>query len=212
MDKGEQQIKEHWYAIKVFYNKVFQMEDILSHLQLETYLAVRKVQLKGQEHLSAARKLASVPPGHRPDPRYIQEGPVIYERVPLVSSLMFVKASEEQIQEVDRRLRNELDSTRLLGYIYKTPDWKSFAVIPENQMLSFRLVTQNGAEGLEFFSAEEPVFLKGDKVRVTSGPLKGSEGYIRRIKKDRRLLVVIQGVIAVAASYIPKDQLEKVEG
>ena len=45
---------------------------------------------------------------------------------------------------------------------------------------------------------------------MTGGPLKGAEGYIRRIKKDRRLLVCIEGVIAVASSYIPAELLEKV--
>ena len=212
MDKDKQQITDQWYAIKVFYNKVFQMEDILSDMQLETYLAVQKVQLKGQEHMAAARKLAAVAPGHRPDPRYIQEGPVIYERQPLISSLIFVKASGEKILEVDKRLKNEVDYTRPLGFIFKTPDWKTFAVIPDEQMTAFRLVTRNGAEGLEFFTSKQMVFRKGDRVRVTSGPLKGTEGYIKRIKKNHRLLVVVEGVIAVAASYIPKDQLEKVEG
>jgi transcription antitermination factor NusG len=48
-------------------------------------------------------------------------------------------------------------------------------------------------------------------VRVTEGPLKGAEGYIRRIRKDRRLLVSIEGVVAVATSYIPMSQLMKVE-
>ena len=32
MDKDKQQITDQWYAIKVFYNKVFQMEDILSDM------------------------------------------------------------------------------------------------------------------------------------------------------------------------------------
>ena len=45
MEKGEQEIRDHWYAVKVFFNKVFKMEDILCDMGLDTYLAVRKVQL-----------------------------------------------------------------------------------------------------------------------------------------------------------------------
>ena len=211
MEKGEQEIRDHWYAVKVFFNKVFKMEDILCDMGLDTYLAVRKVQLKGAEHMAAARKLASVDLNHRPDSRYIQEGPVIYERKPLVNSLIFVKADAQQIKEVDRRLTEDAPGDRPLGFIYKKADFKEFATIPEAQMTSFRLVTESGLSGLDFFADDEITrYRKGDRVRVTGGPLKGAEGYIRRIKKDRRLLVSIEGVIAVASSYIPTELLEKV--
>jgi transcription antitermination factor NusG len=211
MEKGEQQNKESWYAIKVFYNKVFGMEDILFDMGLETYLAVQKVQLKGAEHMLAARKLASVEPGHRADARYIQEGPVIYERKPLVTSLIFVKATLPQIKEVEQRLKDDAPGDKPLGFIYKKADFKDYATIPEIQMTSFRLVTESGQTGLNFFSADEMIqFSTGDRVRVTGGPLKGAEGYIKRIRKDQRLLVCVEGVIAVATSYIPNELLEKI--
>ena len=37
------------------------------------------------------------------------------------------------------------------------------------------------------------------------------EGYIKRIKGNHRLIVAIEGVIAVATSYIPNCFLEKIE-
>lgn len=40
-------------------------------------------------------------------------------------------------------------------------------------------------------------------MRVTEGPFKGAEGYIKRIKGNRRLIVSIEGVVAVATTYIP---------
>ena len=57
--------KLNWYALKVFYNKVFEIEALLGDMGLETYIPVRQVQLKGEEHLRVARRLA--PP--RPPPR-----------------------------------------------------------------------------------------------------------------------------------------------
>jgi transcription antitermination factor NusG len=211
MEKGDWQDKEHWYAVKVFFNKVFKMEDILLDMGLETYLAVTKVQLKGPAHMAAARKLASVEPGHRADGRYIQEGPVLYERKPLVNSLIFVKAAVPQIKEVEQRLKEEAAGDKPMGFIYKKADFKEFATIPDSQMTSFRLVTESGLSGLDFFSADDMTrYRTGDRVRVTGGPLKGAEGYIKRIKKDRRLLVCVEGVIAVATSYIPSELLEKV--
>ena len=46
-------------------------------------------------------------------------------------------------------------------------------------------------------------------MRVTEGPFKGAEGIIRRIKKDRKLLVAINGVVAVAISHVPAAFLER---
>ena len=211
MDKAQQENQPHWYAVKVFFNKVFNLEDILSDMDLETYLAVQKVQLKGAAHMAAARKLAQADPYHRPDSRYIQEGPVIYERKPLVNSLIFVKATAPQIKEVEHRLKKDAAWDKPLGFIYKKADFKEYATIPEAQMTSFRLVAESGLSGLDFFAEDEITRSKtGDRVRVTGGPLKGAEGYIKRIKKNQRLLVCIEGVIAVATSYIPSELLEKV--
>ena len=39
---------QHWYALKLFYNKVFEMESLLQQRGMETYLAVQSVRLKGR--------------------------------------------------------------------------------------------------------------------------------------------------------------------
>ena len=74
-----------------------------------------------------------------------------------------------------------------------------------------RLVVDEGSKGLEFFADDDiSRYATGDRVRVKEGPLRGTEGYIKRIRRDRRLLVVIEGIIAVAAIYIPPQHLEKI--
>ena len=199
-----------WYAIKVFFNKVFRMEDILSDMNLETYLPVQKERLKGQEYLKVSKMLALVDDNHRKDSRYIQDGAFIYERKPLVASLIFVRADDAGIRDVDTRIKEEMILGRMLGFIYKSAYFKKWAIIPDKQMDSFRVLTENGGDGLTFFTANLVKLAQGDKVRVIDGPLKGAEGYIKRIKKDRRLLVCVEGVIAVATSYIPDRMLEKI--
>ena len=104
-----EEVRQNWYAIKVFYNKVFEWEARLADRGLETYLAEERVRLTGEEHLSAARKLAAVPEGGRADSRLVKIGPVIYKRVPMVSSLLFVKASDTEILEVSESLRGPID-------------------------------------------------------------------------------------------------------
>jgi len=193
----------NWYALKVFYRKAFELEAQLNEMDLETYIPVRKVQLKGEEHFRAARRLAT-PDETRHDNQFIQAGPVIFKRVPIVTSLLFVRAPEERIPEIAAVVYGK-------GFIYRSVDGKSFSVIPDKQMAMFQLVCSSGEKGLEFYSDEDMTRYKsGDKVRVLEGPLKGAEGYIKRIRKDRRLLVAIEGFIAVATSFIPPQFLEKV--
>ena len=195
--------KLNWYALKVFYNKVFEIEALLGDMDLETYIPVRKVQLKGEEHMRIARRLAT-PDDRRRDNQYLRMGPVIYKREPVVSSLLFVRAPEERVPEINECIFGK-------GFMYRMADKKRFSVIPDKQMAMFQLVNSSGENGLEYFSDEDMTRYKsGDRVRVLEGPLKGAEGYIKRIRKDRRLLVSIEGFIAVATSFIPPQFLEKV--
>ena len=195
--------KLNWYALKVFYGKVFEIEAKLMDMDLETYIPVRKDLLKGEEHMRALRRLAT-PDDRRRDNQFIQAGPLIYKRVPVVSSLLFVRAPKERLKEIEEIVKEK-------GFLYRTADRKSEAVIPDKQMAMFQLVCSSGAEGLEFFADDDMTRYKmGDRVRVLEGPLQGAEGYIKRIRKDRRLLVAIEGFIAVATSFIPPQFLEKV--
>ena len=176
---------------------------------VETYLAVEKVQLKGNEHMAAARKLAQDP---NPLERvFVRNGPLIFQRRPLVNSLLFARVEDEKLPAVRDLLSDPEGIVPPRGFIYMTADRSVCAAIPDSQMRAFRLTVESGADGLLFFSHDDFTrYRRGDKVRVKEGPLKGVEGYIKRIRKNRRLLVCVDGVIAVATSYIPPEQLEKV--
>ena len=198
-----EEIKQNWYALKVFYGKVFEIEARLADMDLETYIPVRKDLLKGEDHMRALRRLAT-PDDRRRDNQFVQEGPLIYKRVPIVTSLLFVRAPEDRLKEIEACVKEK-------GFVYRTADRETFAVIPDRQMAMFQLVCSSGTEGLEFFADDDLTRYKaGDRVRVLEGPLQGAEGYIKRIRKDRRLLVSIEGFIAVATSFIPPQFLEKI--
>lgn len=188
----EQEVKRNWYALKVFYNKVFFIEEALQKEHLEVYFPVKKVRVAQ----SALRRVDD-------STRYERIGDkAVLRRVPVVNSLLFVRASEDEIKQVQKLV---------YGYalVYYNAERTGPAVIPDRQMAIFRMVASSGADGLEFFSDESIVnYKQGDKVRVKEGPLKGAEGYIKRIKKDRRLLVAIEGFVAVATSFIPPQFLE----
>lgn len=126
-------------------------------------------------------------------------------RTPAVSRLMFVHTSASRILEIER---SQLLQLRIYRTLESDPFDRKLVVIPDREMQSFILVSSCGEQGLEYFSGGEMTFRPGSKVRVIEGPFKGSVGHIKRIKGNRRLVVEIQGICAVATSYIPTPFLE----
>ena len=189
----EQEIKRNWYAMKVFYNEVFKIEKILRKEHLEVYFPTRKEQVKGSG-------LSRVDDTSTKFERISDK--VVFRRIPVVNSLLFVRASGEEIKQIQPLVYGQ-------ALVYYNAERSGPAVIPDREMAIFRMVADSGADGLQFYSDESIVnYRQGAKVRVTGGPLKGAEGYIKRIKRDRHLLVAIEGFVAVTTSYIPPELLE----
>ena len=169
----------HWYAMKVFHNKAFKLEEeISSQLGLECYVPREKVVVENCD------------------------GKRICKIRPAVAGLLFLKTSAEGLKSV-KALTNGA------AMFYPAPDGTP-AVIPEKEMTMFRLVTSAKDDGLEYISDAGTDCSVGQKVRVLEGPFAGAEGNICRIKGNRRLVVSIHGICAVATSYIPACFLEKI--
>ena len=189
----EQAFKQNWYALKVFYNKVFDIEKTLQQAHLEVYFPTRREPVQGGSlrHVDEST-------------RYVRdsEDKKVYRRIPVVNSLLFVRATQDEIAKVRAMVYG-------LALVYYNAERTGPAIIPDKEMAIFRMVADSGVNGLEFFSKEDIVnYKQGDRVRVKTGPLQGAEGYIKRIRRDRRLLVAIEGFVAVATSYIPPEELE----
>ena len=173
-------LQKHWYASKVFFNKVFEIEKILQEQEVECYIPCETVLV---ERNGIKKKV----------------------RRPVISSLLFFRSSEKCALELQKQLNGHI-----LLYTQKVGLKRLPSVISEREMNIFILVTSSGEKGLEYFGDDRTDFHVGEPVRVIDGPFKGAEGYIRRIKGNRRLVVTIQGICAVATSYIPQCFLQKI--
>ena len=122
-------------------------------------------------------------------------------RRPLIASLVFVRGLRTEIEKIHKNPLNGASA-------YRLPGEQAPAVIAEREMALFRRVTEIGAENIEVVDC---TLAQGDRVRVTDGVFKGCEGCVVRIRGAKRLVVAIEGVAAVATSYIPKEFLERVE-
>ena len=131
-------------------------------------------------------------------------GRKVRRRKPAISSLMFMRCSEVEATEIQKLLMGEV-------MVYRNRGERQPAAIPDKEMQMFIRVTSIDDLGMEYLGEVNEEWATGDRVRVTGGIFQGAEGYIKRIKGNHRLIVAIEGVIAVATSYIPTCFLEKVE-
>lgn len=172
----------HWFALNVFGNKVFAADEKIKSMGLETYVPVTTHYIEGKNGKPQAKK------------------------VPAVSRLMFVRTTRHKVLDIEK------DGSMAI-HVYRTiesdQNKRVPIVIPDSQMQMFILISSSGESGLEYFPAEKMAFKSGSKVRVIYGPLAGSVGHIKRIKGNRRFVVEVKGICAIATSYIPAQFLEK---
>lgn len=121
----------------------------------------------------------------------------------IIGSLVFLQASDDYLA------RFEQDNFSRL-WLYRDPLTRKPSPIPDREMEVFMFVCSAGRQGLTYLGDDKPEYHQGDRVRVTDGPFKGAEGHIKRIKKDRRLVVSINGVAAIATTYIHPQFLETI--
>lgn len=80
--------------------------------------------------------------------------------------------------------------------------------VPQKQMEDFMAVCRS--EGATYLDTEIDL-RKGDRVRIVGGPLKGVEGVYTKTsgRNERRVVVRIEGVAAVATIAFPASEVEK---
>lgn len=121
----------------------------------------------------------------------------------VIPSLLFLYCDADYLRHFQENNRSQL-------WVYCNRTTHTPSAIADAEMETFIFVVTAGSQGLQYLGDDKPEYHTGDRVRVTAGPFKGAEGHIRRIKKDRRLIVAIRGVAAIATTFIPQHLLEKI--
>lgn len=131
------------------------------------------------------------------------------EWCPVVSNLIFVHATRKCIQEV------KTYRIPFLQYLTKSDEGRNLPlVVPNNQMEQFMRASQIKNEKIVYLTAHELDRLgTGVRVRILGGPFDGIEGVFQRVQgcRSKRVVVVLQGILAIVLSEICLDLLEVLE-
>ena len=124
----------------------------------------------------------------------VSGGRKVRVETPLVSSLIFVRAAKDCLQQFKARVPH-------LQYMTRRDGKKNVPiVVPERQMNDFISITLASSSQLLFFRPGELNVKRGTTVRLHGGTFDGLEGVFMKVsgKRNRRVVVEVDNVIAVA--------------
>lgn len=135
-----------------------------------------------------------------------RKGQTIRVLVPVINNLVFVKTSRSVLNKVKTDVESRIPVRYMMDRARNEP-----MVVPDIQMNNFLNVAKTYGDQLIYLDSSEVLFRRGDRVRITEGPLAGVIGEFLRIRGDRRVVVSVDGLISVATAYISPYQLEKLD-
>ena len=170
-----------WYAIRVTYNR----------------------ELKVKEDLDARGITNFVPMQYRREER---NGVMVKHLVPSIHNLIFINLTPSEMKEYK-------ETTALPIRYIMTPGARGTRkpmTVPNHQMENFIKVAGTYEEKLIYLNPTPEDFAQGERVRIIGGQFAGAEGIFVRIKRDRRVLVSVPGLVAVATTYVHPSMIEKI--
>lgn len=133
-----------------------------------------------------------------------KNGKLVKQLVPAVHNLIFIRMTQDE-------MKGYKATTKLPVRYMMEREKRIPLTVPEWQMRNFIAVSGTNDEQLIYLDPQDAGLKKGDRVKVTGGLFCGLEGTFMRIKGDRRVVVSIPGVIAVATAYVHQSLIEKIE-
>lgn len=132
-----------------------------------------------------------------------KNGVMVKHLVPSVHNLIFINLTPTEMKEYRQT------TAMPVRYIMDREKRKPITV-PDRQMENFIKVAGTYEEKLIYLNPEPGDFSQGERVRIIGGQFAGAEGIFVRIKRDRRVLINIPGVVAVATTHVHLSMLEKI--
>lgn len=133
----------------------------------------------------------------------VRRGRRVKKLVPSIHNLIFFHIEPSKMKEYKA-------TTRLPIRYIMNPATRKPVIVPEYQMKNFIAVAGTHDEQLEYIDVKPGRFSRGDRVRILGGPFEGAEGVLQRVKGNHRVVVSIEGIVAVATTYIHPSMLQKI--
>lgn len=176
----DSQQNNHWYAVRVSYSRELFLKSILDGEKIENFIPMRYGYI-------------------------VKNGKRVRKLLPAIHNLVFIHSTRKRIDALKETLEGSMPIRFIMDREHSRP-----VVIPDEQMRSFILVAGTYEESILYVESAELHLVKGQKVRIIAGVFEGVIGEFVRIRHDRRVVVNIEGVMAVATTYIHPSLVEPI--
>ena len=127
--------------------------------------------------------------------------------LPAIHNLVFVRSTQEFLTEL-KMTREEFAPMR---YMMRRPlsngEKSEIIFVPDQQMENFIRVASVQDDRVMFLENNDFINRIGQHVKVIDGYFSGVEGVVKRINKNKRIVVQLNGIAAVAIAFVPANQL-----
>ena len=157
-------------------------------------------ELKVKEDLDSRGITNFVPMQYRREERH---GVIVKRLVPSVHNLIFIHITPSQMKEY--KMTTELPIRYIMDRETRKP-----ITVPNREMESFIKVAGTYDEKLVYLNPDPGDFSHGERVRIIGGMFAGAEGVFVRVKGDRRVVINVEGLVAVATTFVHPSMIEKI--
>lgn len=184
-----------WYALRVSYSRELKVQKALDALGVKTFVPMMWKRCPVKPGMTK--------PGMTKPATTTSAGNSNRKLVPAVGNLCFAYSTRTALEDF---IRGYGEASPVHFYWDRTANRP--LTVPDKAMNDFIIVASTLDEDIVYVTEISAKLREGQTVMVKDGPFKGVEGKVVRIRKSRRVLVELPGMLAVATTYIDPVNLE----
>ena len=168
----------NWYAIRVTYSRELKFQTLLQESGFQTF----------------------VPMCRR---TFEKNGKKQTKLVPAVSNLIFVHSEKADLDAFMARMGEACPARFIWDKSTRKP-----IVVPDKAMEDFIKISMSNIDDVIYLQEVTAKLREGQRVKVKNGPFEGVEGTVIRVKRSRRVMVELPGMMAIATTFVKPEELE----
>ena len=169
---------KHWYALRISYGRTLKFVAQLKELGVESYVPM------------CTKKVQ-------------KNGKETLVTAPAITNLCFAHTTKSYLED----LFNGMGETCYAHFMWDRSTREPI-IVSDKAMADFIQVSTLMSDDALYLKDITSKLHEGQRVRVIDGPFKGVEGTILRIKRSRRIVVELPGLLAVATDFVDPRLLE----
>ena len=123
----------------------------------------------------------------------------------IIPHVLFIRTTRSKALELEKQGREHPESS-IPFWIYRYPKDNKIQSVPERSIHLLRLLTADEATRCEIYNKTN--FKENQPVRITGGDFAGYTGHVVRVKKNKHVIVKIEGICLIMLPFIHPDFLQ----